>query len=105
MGHALAREGVGGERSVSLIADESDGRGGIVKEILLANQLDAGRLAVEFEPFEPADLVERVVEATRAYAPPSVTVTYSAPEGLPHISADLAKARPGVVHPAANAVQ
>ena len=70
--HDFALDETGRERFVSLIADESERLGRIVNEILLANQLDAGRLDIEFEPFDAGDLVERVVEATRVYAPPSV---------------------------------
>ena len=103
--HDFALDEVGRERFVSLIADESERLGRIVNEILLANQLDAGRLDVEFEPFDPAELVERVVEATRAYAPPSVTLTYSAPEGLPRVSADLDKARQVLFNLVENAVK
>jgi PAS domain S-box-containing protein len=103
--HDFALDEVGRERFVSLIADESERLGRIVNEILLANQLDAGRLDMEFEPFEPAELVERVVEATRAYAPPTVTLTYTAPEGLPRVSADLDKARQVLVNLVENAVK
>jgi PAS domain S-box-containing protein len=103
--HDFALDEVGRERFVSLIADESERLGRIVNEILLANQLDAGRLDMEFEPFDPADLVERVVEATRAYAPASVTLTYSAPEGLPHIAADLDKARQVLFNLVENAIK
>jgi PAS domain S-box-containing protein len=103
--HDFALDETGRERFVSLIADESERLGRIVNEILLANQLDAGRVDMEFEPFDPAELVERVVEATRAYAPPSVTVTYTAPEGLPHVSADLDKARQVLVNLVENAIK
>jgi PAS domain S-box-containing protein len=105
MRHDFALDEVGRERFVSLIADESERLGRIVNEILLANQLDAGRLDMEFEPFDPADLVERVVEATRAYAPPSVTLTYSAPEGLPEVSGDLDKARQVLFNLVENAIK
>jgi two-component system phosphate regulon sensor histidine kinase PhoR len=103
--HDFALDEVGRERFVSLIADESERLGRIVNEILLANQLDAGRLDMEFEPFDPADLVERVVEATRAYAPASVTLTYLAPEELPHVSADLDKARQVLFNLVENAIK
>jgi PAS domain S-box-containing protein len=103
--HDFALDEVGRKRFVTLIADESERLGRIVNEILLANQLDAGRLDMEFEPFDPAELVERVVEATQAYAPPSVTLTYSAPEGLPQVSADLDKARQVLLNLVENAIK
>jgi two-component system phosphate regulon sensor histidine kinase PhoR len=103
--HDFALDETGRERFVSLIADESERLGRIVNEILLANQLDAGRLDLEVEPFEPADLVERVVEATRAYAPPSVTLEAQVDEELPRVSADLDKARQVLVNLVENAIK
>jgi PAS domain S-box-containing protein len=103
--HDFALDEVGRDRFVSLIADESERLGRIVNEILLANQLDAGRLDIEFEPFDPRDLVERVVEATRTYAPPSVKLKVDAPEGLPRVSADLDKVRQVLVNLVENAIK
>src|SRR5207302_9391995 len=91
--HDFALDEVGRERFVSLIADESERLGRIVNEILLANQLDAGRLDLEAEPFGAAELVERVVEATRAYAPPGVHVEGRVPDDLPLVEADRDKVR------------
>jgi PAS domain S-box-containing protein len=103
--HDFALDETGRERFVSLIADESERLGRIVNEILLANQLDAGRLDLEIEPFDPAELVERTVEATRAYAPPSVTLEASLEEGLPRVSADVDKARQVLVNLVENAIK
>jgi two-component system phosphate regulon sensor histidine kinase PhoR len=103
--HDFALDEVGRERFVSLIAEESERLGRIVNEILLANQLDAGRVDMEVEPFEPADLVERVVEATRAHLPPTVTVSHSAAPNLPRISADPDKVRQVLVNLIENAVK
>jgi PAS domain S-box-containing protein len=103
--HDFALDEVGRERFVSLIADESERLGRIVNEILLANQLDAGRLDIEVEPFEPHELVERVVEATRTYAPPSVKLEVKVPDGLPRVSADLDKVRQVLVNLVENAIK
>jgi len=103
--HDFALDEIGRERFVSLIADESERLGRIVNEILLANQLDAGQLDLEVEPFEPAELVERVVEATRAYAPPSVTLEARSNGELPRVSADLDKARQVLVNLVENAIK
>jgi two-component system phosphate regulon sensor histidine kinase PhoR len=103
--HDFALDETGRERFVSLIADESERLGRIVNEILLANQLDAGRLDLEVEPFDPAELVERVVEATRAYAPPSVTLEATVEDGLPRVSADHDKARQVLVNLVENAIK
>ena len=91
--------------SCDTVATKSERLGRIVNEILLANQLDAGRLDIEVEPFDPSDLVERVVEATRTYAPPSVTLGIAAGDGLPRVSADLDKVRQVLVNLVENAIK
>ena len=103
--HDFALDETGRERFVSLIAEESERLGRIVNEILLANQLDAGRVDMEFEPFDPTDLVERVVEATRTHAPPTVTVSHSTAEDLPRVSADSDKVRQVLVNLIENAIK
>jgi two-component system phosphate regulon sensor histidine kinase PhoR len=103
--HDFALDEAGRDRFVSLIADESERLGRIVNEILLANQLDAGRLDLEAEPFEAAELVERVVEATRAYAPPAVSVEPNVPENVPRVAADLDKVRQVLVNLVENAIK
>ena len=103
--HDFALDEVGRERFVSLIAEESERLGRIVNEILLANQLDAGRVDIEFEPFDPADLVERVVEAARAHTPPTVTVSHAAAEDLPSVSADSDKVRQVLANLIENAIK
>ena len=103
--HDFALDEVGRDRFVSLIAEESERLGRIVNEILLANQLDAGRLDLEAEPFDAADLVERVVEATRAYAPPAVKLELSVPDNLLPVAADLDKVRQVLVNLVENAIK
>ena len=103
--HDFALDETGRERFVSLIADESERLGRIVNEILLANQLDAGRLDLESEPFDAHDLVERVVEATRMHAPPSVSLEVEASNGLPPVAADADKVRQVMVNLVENAIK
>ncbi len=103
--HDFALDEVGRDRFVSLIADESERLGRIVNEILLANQLDAGRLDIQYEPFEAADVVERVAESTRAYAPATVSIEVSAADDLPRVAADLDKVRQVLVNLVENAIK
>ena len=103
--HDFALDEGGRDRFVSLIAEESERLGRIVNEILLANQLDAGRLDLESEPFDAGELVERVVEAARAYAPADVTIRGAAVEGLPRVDADRDKVRQILVNLVENAIK
>ena len=103
--HDFALDEGGRDRFVSLIADESERLSRIVNEILLASQLDAGRLDLEAEPFDAAELVDRVVEATRAYAPPGVSVDRKVSDDLPLVEADRDKVRQVLVNLVENAIK
>jgi len=103
--HDFALDEGGRNRFISLIADESERLGRIVNEILLANQLDAGRLDLGTEPFDSVEVVERVVEATQAYAPAEVTLEVSVADELPLVAADKDKVRQVLVNLVENAIK
>ncbi|HZC28687.1 MAG TPA: ATP-binding protein, partial [Gaiellaceae bacterium] len=103
--HDFALDEGGRDRFVSLIAEESERLGRIVNEILLASQLDTGRLTLETEPFDPVELIDRVVEATRAYAPSAVTVERVVPGRVPRVDADRDKVRQVLVNLVENAIK
>jgi two-component system phosphate regulon sensor histidine kinase PhoR len=103
--HDFALDEGGRDRFVSLIADESERLGRIVNEILLANQLDAGRLDLGTEPFDSVEVVERVVDATRAYAPAEISLKISAGEEIPLVAGDRDKVRQVLVNLVENAIK
>ena len=103
--HDFALDDAGRERFISLIVDESEHLARIVNQILLANQLEVGRLDLETEPFDAADLLERVVEAARAYAPEAITFDVQAASGVPPVAADKDRARQIVVNLVENAIK
>jgi PAS domain S-box-containing protein len=103
--HDFALDESGRARFVSLIVDESERLGRIVNEILLANQLDAGRLDLTGEPFDPTELVDRVAEAARTHAPPGVAVEVTAPPSAPAVGADRDKVRQVLVNLVENAIK
>ena len=103
--HDFALDEAGRDRFISLIADESDRLGRIVNEILLANQLDAGRVDLGSEAFEPAELIERVADAARVHAPPNVVIERVVPAGVPQVAADRDKVRQVLVNLVENAIK
>ena len=103
--HDFALDDAGRERFISLIVDESEHLARIVNQILLANQLEVGRLDLVTEPFDAADLLERVVEAARTYAPDTITFDVQAAEGVPPVAADRDRARQIVVNLVENAMK
>jgi PAS domain S-box-containing protein len=103
--HDFALDEAGRERFISLIVDESDRLAAIVNQILLANQLDVGRLDLEMEPFDARDLVERVVESARTHAPSHITFDVQVADGVPPVAADKDLARQVLVNLVDNAVK
>jgi two-component system phosphate regulon sensor histidine kinase PhoR len=103
--HDFALDEAGRDRFVSLIVDESERLNRIVNEILLANQLDAGRLDLIDEPFDPGDLVERVVESAREHGPPGITLETVVGDPLPSVAADRDRVRQVLVNLVENAMK
>src|SRR5262249_56276782 len=87
------------------VGAEAGRLGRMVKGILPAGRLEAGGRDLEAEPFDASDLVERVVEATRAYAPPGVHVEGRVPDDLPLVEADRDKVRQVLVNLVENAIK
>jgi PAS domain S-box-containing protein len=103
--HDFALDEAGRERFLSLIVDESERLGRIVNDILLANQLDIGSLDLRNEVFEPRELVERVVEAARAYAPSAVALETTAAPSLPPVASDRDRVRQVLANLVENAIK
>jgi PAS domain S-box-containing protein len=103
--HDFALDESGRERFVALIIEESDRLSRIVNEILLASQLDAGRLDLFTESFDPVDLMERVVESARTRAPAGVSIAVHVPDSAPAVGADRDKVRQVLVNLVENAVK
>jgi PAS domain S-box-containing protein len=103
--HDFALDEGGRERFLSLIVDESERLGRIVNEILLANQLEGGRLDFVTEAFDPVELVERVTEAARTHAPPNISLEIVAPPAVPPVAADREKVRQVLVNLVENAIK
>jgi PAS domain S-box-containing protein len=103
--HDFALDEAGRNRFVSLIVDESERLNRIVNEILLANQLDAGRLDMVEEPFDPGDLIQRVVESAREHGPPRINFETVVAEGTPAVAADRDRVRQVLVNLVENAIK
>src|SRR5204862_1272958 len=103
--HDFALDEGGRDRFVSMIAEESERLGRIVNEILLANQLDAGRLDLGSEPFYGVEVAARVVQAARVHAPPNIVLERMVPADVPHVAADRDNVRQVLVNLVENAIK
>jgi len=103
--HDFALDEAGRERFVSLIADESERLSRIVNEILLANQLDSGRVDITGEPFDPLDLAQRVAEGARAHVPPGLTIEIVPPKSNVTVTVDRDRVRQVLSNLVENAIK
>jgi PAS domain S-box-containing protein len=88
-----------------VIAEESARLGEIVNDLLLASQLDSGKLHVQIELCDPLEIVRSEVEAARAHAPETVELELDSPESLPVVSADPSQLRQVVANLIDNAIK
>jgi signal transduction histidine kinase len=79
---------------LEVIVEESARLADIVNDLLLASQLDAGKLVVRIERCDAGRLVDSVVEAARTHLPDNVTIEVeTAPEDVPTVAADEGQLR------------
>jgi PAS domain S-box-containing protein len=95
----LAREDLELEETMEsklleVIVEESGRLADIVNELLVASQLDAGRLDVHIEQCDALLLVESVLDAARTHLPDGISVELEpAREELPPVAADQGQLR------------
>jgi PAS domain S-box-containing protein len=73
---------------LEVIVEESSRLADIVNELLLASQLDAGRLQVHVERCDARALTESVLDAARTHLPEGITVELETDDDLPLVVAD-----------------
>ena len=78
---------------LEVIAEESARLSEIVNDLLLASQLDTGKLQANVEACDPREIVELELEAARTHLPENVELRLEAADGLPAVSADAGQLR------------
>jgi PAS domain S-box-containing protein len=103
--HDFALDEAGRDRFIHLIVEESERLGRIVNQILLANQLDVGRVDLEAEPFDANDLLNRVAEATRVHTPENIEIDVDLSDPDLLVTADRDKVRQILLNLIENAIK
>jgi PAS domain S-box-containing protein len=78
---------------LEVIAEESGRLSEIVNDLLLASQLDTGKLQANVEACDPREIAVVELEAARTHVPESIELRLAAPEVLPAVSADPGQLR------------
>jgi PAS domain S-box-containing protein len=81
------------EMLMNMIDSEAERLSGIVGQILLTGQLDAGRLRLEHERFDPVELTKSVVDSAELHLPSGIELRVQAEENVPPVSGDANQLR------------
>jgi signal transduction histidine kinase len=78
---------------LEVIAEESGKLSEIVNDLLLASQLDSGKLKANVEACDPREIAALEVDAAKTHLPENVELALRAPDGLPQVAADAGQLR------------
>jgi signal transduction histidine kinase/GAF domain-containing protein len=81
------------ETLMNMIDSEAERLSGIVSQILLAGQLDAGRLNSAIEQFDPVELTRSVVDSAEVHLPDGIELRVVSDEEMPVVSGDANQLR------------
>jgi PAS domain S-box-containing protein len=106
----LRREDVGFEPEqrealMQMIDREAERLSGIVGQILLTGQLDAGRLALQVERFDPVALTQDVVDSAELHLPNGIELRVQAPDDIPPVAGDAGQLRQVISNLVDNAIK
>jgi signal transduction histidine kinase len=78
---------------LEVIAEESGKLSEIVNDLLLASQLDSGKLKANVEACDPREIAALEVDAAKTHLPENVELALTAPAELPQVAADAGQLR------------
>ena len=90
---------------LEVIVEEANRLSDIVNDLLLASQLDSGRLRVQIERCNPLEIARAEVTAASARLPENVALELEAPRKLPAVAADPGQLRQVLANLIDNAVK
>jgi PAS domain S-box-containing protein len=81
------------EKLLEIVTEESSKLSEIVGDLLLASQLDSGRLDARIELCDPRAIIQLEIDAALAHLPENVSLSLDAPGELPRVAADSGQLR------------
>jgi PAS domain S-box-containing protein len=81
------------DKLLEVVAEESGRLSEIVNDLLLASQLDSGKLRVTIERCDPLEIAQLELDAAMTHLPENIELSLSAPASLPPVAADAGQLR------------
>ena len=88
-----------------VISDQSERLTKLVNDILLASQVDSGRLVVAREQVDVPEVVRGVIEAARTHSPSELSLELVKPPTVPSVTTDRDKLRQVLANLVSNAIK
>ncbi|HEX7582226.1 MAG TPA: ATP-binding protein [Gaiellaceae bacterium] len=81
------------DKLLQVVVEESARLSEIVNDLLLASQLDSGKLRVTIERCDPVEIAQLEIDAAKTHLPVNIELVLDAPESLPPVAADAGQLR------------
>jgi PAS domain S-box-containing protein len=93
------------EKLLEVISDESNKLSEIVSDLLLASQLDSGKLVARIEGCDPVAIAQVEIDAALLHRPENIDIVLDAPDEAPTVAADAGQLRQVLSNLIENAVK
>ena len=93
------------DKLLEVVVEEASRLSEIVNDLLLASQLDSGKVRVNIEQCDPLDIAQVEVETARVHAPEGVELVLRSPQSLPPVAADAGQLRQVISNLIDNAIK
>jgi PAS domain S-box-containing protein len=90
---------------LDIVADESSRLSEIVNDLLLASQLDSGKLRVNIEQCDPRKIARAEIDSARTHLPENVELVLKTPRSLPSVAVDAGQLRQVIANLIDNAIK
>ena len=81
------------DKLLQVVVEESSRLSEIVNDLLLASQLDSGKLRITIEQCDPLEIAQLEIATSSIHAPANVELVLESPQSLPHVAADAGQLR------------
>jgi PAS domain S-box-containing protein len=93
------------DKLLEVVVEEAGRLSEIVNDLLLASQLDSGKLRINIEQCDPLEIAQLEIETASLHAPPSVELVLKSPQSLPQVAADAGQLRQVISNLIDNAIK
>jgi PAS domain S-box-containing protein len=93
------------DKLLEVVVEEASRLSEIVNDLLLASQLDSGKLRINIEQCDPLEIAQLEIDTASLHAPPGVELVLQSPQSLPQVAADAGQLRQVISNLIDNAIK